>query len=72
MGCFTAGYYDQVKDYLHPYLHSFVHYYKQGDLINLPLYHGCNNNNKKKKKNGTRKLINYDQGNQCISPTNNL
>ena len=50
MGCFTAGYYDQVKDYLHPYLHSFVHYYKQGDLINLPLYHGCNNNNKKKKK----------------------
>ena len=27
---------------------------------------------KKKKKNGTRKLINYDQGNQCISPTNNL
>ena len=71
MGCFTAGYYDQVKDYLHPYLHSFVHYYKQGDLINLPLYHGCNNN-KKKKKNGTRKLINYDQGNQCISPTNNL
>ena len=68
MGCFTAGYYDQVKDYLHPHLHSFVHYYKQGGLTDLPLCHGYD----KRNKNGTRKLINYDQGNQCISPTNNL
>ena len=61
-------FYDQVKDYLHPHLHSFFHYYKQGDVIDLPLCHGCD----KKSKNGTRKLINYDQGNKCISPTNNL
>ena len=27
---------------------------------------------KKKNKNGARKLINYDQGYQCIIPTNNL
>ena len=32
MGCFTAGYYDQVKDYLHPHLHDFVHYYRQEDI----------------------------------------
>ena len=41
MGCFTARHYDQVKDYLHPQLHSFVNYCKQGNLIDLPLYHGC-------------------------------
>ena len=45
MGCFTAGYYDQIKDYLHPHLHHFVHYYKRGDLFNLPLYHGCDKKN---------------------------
>ena len=32
MGCFTAGYYDQVKDYLHPQLHDFVHDYRQEDI----------------------------------------
>ena len=69
MGCFTARYYDQVKDHLHPQLHSFVNSYKQGNVIDLPLYHGCNK--KKKKKNGSRTLIDYSQGNQCISPTNN-
>ena len=68
MGCFTARHYDQVKDYLHPQLHSFVNYCKQGNLIDLPLYHGCD---KKKNKNGSRKLIDYSQGDQCISPTNN-
>ena len=26
---------------------------------------------KKKNKNGSRKLIDYSQGDQCISPTNN-
>ena len=68
MGCFTAGYYDQVKDYLHRHLHDFVHYYRRGDLLDLPLYNGCDKVN----KNGTRKLIGYDQGYQCIKPTNNL
>ena len=68
MGCFTAGYYDQVKDYLHPHLHDFVHYYRRGNVFDLLLYHGCN----KKNRNGTRKLIEYDQGYQCIIPTDNL
>ena len=58
MGCFTTGYYDQVRYYLHPHLHDFVHYYRQGDVFDLPLYHGCD----KKNKNGTRKRISYDQG----------
>ena len=43
MGFFTARYYEQVKDYLHPDLHGFFHYYRQGNVFDLPLYHGCNN-----------------------------
>ena len=42
MGLFTAKYYDQVKDYLHSDLHDFVHYYRQRNVFDLPLYHGCN------------------------------
>ena len=42
MGCFTAGYYHQVKEYLHPHLHDFVRYYRRGNVFDLPLYHGCN------------------------------
>ena len=45
MGCFTTGYYYQVKDYLHPHLHDFVHYYRQGDIFDLHLYHGCDKKN---------------------------
>ena len=65
MGCFTVGYYNQVKDYLHPHLHDFVNYYKNGNAFDLALFHGCN----KKSRNGTRKLIKYDQDYQCIVPT---
>ena len=68
MGLFTARYYDQVKDYLHLDLHDFVHCYRQGNIFDLPLYHGCN----KKNRYGTRKLIEYNQGHQCIFPTNKL
>ena len=68
MGCFTARYYDQVKDYLHPHLHDFVHYYRKGNVFDLPLYHGCN----KKNKNGTTKMIEYKLGYQCVVPTNKL
>ena len=68
MGFFTARYYEQVKDYLYPDLHDFFHYYRQGNVFDLPLYHGCN----KKNRNGTRKLIEYNQGHQCIVPTNKL
>ena len=66
MECFTAGYYNQVKDYLHPHLYNFIHYCRDRNIFDLPLYHGCN------KKNGTRKLIEYNQGHQYIVPTNKL
>ena len=45
--CFTVGYYNQVKDYLHPRLHKFINHYKDGNTFDLPLFHGCN---KKKKE----------------------
>ena len=45
--CFTVGYYNQVKNYLHPRLHQFINYYKDRNTFDLPLVHGCN---KKKKK----------------------
>ena len=44
---FTARYYDQVEDYLYSDLHDFIRYYRQGNVFDLPLYHGCNNNKKK-------------------------
>ena len=66
MGCLTTRYYDQVRDYLNPQLHCFIKYYKNGDLIDLPPYHGCG----KKNKNVTKKMIEYNQGNQCVCSTN--
>ena len=49
----TLRYYENVKDYLHPHIRQFIHHYRFGDIIDLPLYHGCNCVN----KNGTRKQI---------------
>ena len=60
----TVRYYEQVKDYLHPHLIDFINYYRDGDIISLPLYHGCNC----LKRNGTRKEISYNLGYQCVSP----
>ena len=65
MGCITVRYYKQVKDYLHPHLNQFINHYRNGDIIDLPLYHGCNRLN----RNGTRKEIEYNLGYQCIIPT---
>ena len=59
-------YYEIIKDYLHPNVHTFVDHYRNGDLIDLPFYHGCDRVN----RNGTRKLIEYRNGMQCICPTN--
>ena len=58
-------YNEQVKDYLHPHLHGFINDYRAGDIISLPLYHGCNRVN----RNGTRKEIAYNLGYQCVVPT---
>ena len=61
----TVRYYEQVKDYLHPHLNKFIDHYKDGDIIHLPPYHGCNPLN----RNGTRKLIEYSTGYQCVIAT---
>ena len=53
MGHMAVRYYEQVKDYLHPHLNDFINYHRDGDIISLPLYHGCNRLN----RNGTRKEI---------------
>ena len=66
MAYFTLRYYNKVKDYLHPRLHKFINYYKHENKFDLPLFHGCS----RKNRNGTRKLIEYNQGYQCIVPTN--
>ena len=65
MGLMTDGWYDQKKGYVNPKMHTFVEHYRWGHLIDLPPYHGCNATN----KTGTRKLIRYEIGKQCISPT---
>ena len=53
MGLLIDTYYEKVKDYLHPNINTFINHYKDGHLINLPIYHGCDKVN----RNGTRKLI---------------
>ena len=58
-------YYNHIKDYIHPNLHTFIEHYWNGDLINLPPFHGCSHRN----RNGTNKLINYSNGHQCITPS---
>ena len=60
MGSMTVKYYEQVKDYLHPHIHQFINYYRYGDIIDLPLYHGCNclNRNETEMKSSTIWAIN--------------
>ena len=65
MGYMTVRYYEQVKDYLHPHLIDFINYYRDGDIISLPLYHGFNRLNRKR----TRKENEYNLGYQCVIPT---
>ena len=64
MAYFTVRYNNQVTDYLHPRLHKLIDYYRHENTFHLPLLHGCN----RKNRNETRKLIEYDQGYQCIVP----
>ena len=50
---------------LHPHLNDFINCYRDGDIISLPPYHGCNHLN----RNRTRKEIDFNLGYQCIVPT---
>ena len=53
-----------MKDYFHPNVVTFIeHYTDDKGLVELPPFHGCDLRN----RNGTKKLIDYWHGNQCIS-----
>ena len=60
-----ADCYELVKDYLHPNIHTFTDHYRFENLIDLTPFHGCNLIN----RNGTRKLVRYEIGKQCVVPT---
>ena len=66
MALMTGNHYELIKNYLHPKIHTFISHYKSGNLIDLPLFHGCNHVN----RNGTRKIIRYEIGEQCVVPIN--
>ena len=43
-------------------LHLFYHYTNDKGLVELPPFHGCGLKN----RNGTKKLVDYRNGNQCL------
>ena len=57
--------YYRFKDYIHPHINDCIDQYRNKDIIHLPAYHGCNTVN----RNGTRKLVDYRRGYQCLCPT---
>ena len=57
--------YYRFKDYIHPHINDCIDQYRNKDIIHLPAYHGCDTVN----RNGTRKLVNYRRGCQCLCPT---
>lgn len=61
---FTSSY-ELVKDYLHPNIHNFINHYRDGNLIDLPQFHGCGLVN----RNGSRKFVRYEFGELCVAPT---
>ena len=65
MTIMAAAYFDSVKHYVHPNGNEFVNYYRDGNRIELPPFHGCRCRN----KNGTKKFIDYTNGYQCVTPS---
>ena len=65
MSVFSVEYYVMIKDYLHPNLRYFIDRYTEKDTIRLPPFHGCGLKN----KNVSQKLINYSNGDQCLTPS---
>ena len=65
MALFFYDYYKAMKDYFHPNVQHFIDRYTDDEgLVSLPPFHGC----KLKNKNGSRKLIDYRNGKQCLCP----
>ena len=65
MAVFNLEHYNKIKDLIHPYIDACIEHYRHAKLVILPLYHGCDKVN----RNGTRKLIDYKKGGQCLVPT---
>ena len=52
-----------MKDYFHPNVSTFIdNYTSDVGFVQLPIYHGCGLKNKRSNK----KLIDYQNGHQCI------
>ena len=62
----TVGFYELIKDYVHPNFNKFINYYKDANRIETPPFHGCGLHNN---RNGTRKSIRYEIGEHCVTPT---
>ena len=60
MALLTLEYYEHIKDFLHPQINDNIYYYRKGNVIELPPYHGCNHVS----RNGARKYIDYSRGYQ--------
>ena len=66
MGIMRVGSYELIKDYVHPNFNKFINYYKDGNTIQTPPFHGSGLHNN---RNRTRKLIRYEIGEHCVAPT---
>ena len=64
MAVFLVEFYEMIKEYLHPNLHHFIDRYTENGMVRLSPFHECGLQN----KNGSRKLINYSNGDQCLTP----
>ena len=63
MAVFYREYFDKMKDYFHPNIVTFIdHYTDDKEVVELPAFHGCDLKN----RNGTKKLVDYRNGNQCL------
>ena len=54
----------KVLKHLHPNIVSNIDSYKEDRYYIFPTYHGCRYRN----RNGTRKKIQYNRGEQCLTP----
>ena len=65
MAYIKIEHYNSFKDYIHPHINDYIDHYRHKNIIHLPAYHGCDIVH----RNGTRKLVDYRRGNQCLCPT---
>ena len=42
MAFLTVEYYEQLNDLLHPHINIFINNSRNGNIIELPPFHGCN------------------------------